>query len=307
MIACGKSLRLGLDQKLIIVPLSDIHWNAPAFDREKWTSTIAWIAETAKRPDRQVLTLLMGDYLDTFSGSERRALSGASLHSSSRARMEQMLRDDLGGFVDDLQPIKETIATVVEGNHCYKFQETDSGPHVGKTTGRVLAEILGAPYLGICGFLGLSLTPGNSTGKRDFKIYMHHGFGMASNKGTSINQIIQKFTAIARDGDCYIMGHNHVPICTTLPGIGHYMVRAGSRRKGYYGQWRMTSQRVAFVRAASFLKGYVEGEAVEPGYSGSYVEEKGYLPAGLGVVTCNVRWSKDSRGRAGGLTVRVQE
>ena len=61
MIISSQDVVLGPQQKLVMVPLGDIHHNARGFDRDKWTAVLEWIGVTAGRPDRQVLTLLMGD------------------------------------------------------------------------------------------------------------------------------------------------------------------------------------------------------------------------------------------------------
>ena len=98
----------------------------------------------------------------------------------------------------------------------------------------------------------------------------------------------------------YIMGHNHVKICTTQEGID---VRFNNKS----GEWRMVSLVQGFLRSASFLKGYVEGEVVD-GYSGSYAEEKCLAPASLGVVSANIRLkvNKDTN-QADGYVLHVQE
>jgi hypothetical protein len=124
-----------------------------------------------------------------------------------------------------------------------------------------------------------------------FKIFMHHGFGNASTKGGSLTQLIklkEKFPMC----NLYIMGHNHVKVGSTTEGIDARFNRRS-------GQWEMCSVVQGFVRSASFLKGYIPGEVVD-GDSGSYVEEKGLNPAGLGIVTANLRW-KANRDRKGVL------
>jgi phage major head subunit gpT-like protein len=102
----------------------------------------------------------------------------------------------------------------------------------------------------------------------------------------------------------YIMGHNHVKIGTTTEGIDF-------RKNSRSGAWEMCGVVQGFVRSASFLKGYVAGETVDAD-SGSYVEEKCLNPAGLGVVTANLRWNieKDKNGggsRYTGFKLHVQE
>lgn len=297
MIICSRTQELKPNQKLVIVPLGDIHFNAPGFDRIKWNEVIKWIHSLVLREDRQVLVLLMGDYLDTFSASERQGLSKAGLHESSRARIERMLRSDMDEFIKELYPLAKIIGGVVCGNHTYQFQDAGSKGLVGKTVDQVIAETLDVPFFGVCGALVLDMVA-TSTTRIPFKIFMHHGFGAASSKNASIKQVLDlrsKFPAF----NLYVMGHNHIKICTTQEGID---VRYRANTK----QWHMAQVVQGFIRSASFLKGYIEGEAVD-GYNGSYVEEKCLTPAGLGVVTANLRWKFDNRTRPVGFVLHVQE
>ena len=300
MIICSSSLRLGMDQKLVIVPLGDIHHNARGFDREKWAAILKWIEATAARPDRKVVTLLMGDFLDTFSHSERKGMHfGSTQHASTREWVEANNLENQEALRKDLVPIADTIGGVVSGNHTYKYHERASGHLVGKTVDQCLAEALNVPFFGMCGALILELHSGvRGNSVFPFKIFMHHGFGAASSKPASIKQVLDlrvKFPMF----NLYVMGHNHIKICTTQEGID---VRYNTKAK----QWKMCDVVQGFVRSASFLKGYIEGEAVD-GYGGSYVEEKCLTPAGLGVVTANVRWKVDGRQRASGFILHVQE
>ena len=295
MIICSRDVILSEKQKLVLVPLGDIHFNAYGFDEKKWDSVITWIAATARRKDRRVLVVLMGDYLDTFSRSERKQLHFASSqHESTRVRLEKMITSDMTKFLRDLDPIAHLIAGVVAGNHTYQFQEAHSGKMVGKTVDRVVAEELNVPFFGMCGALVLQMKRPGSSSTHPFKIFLHHGFGAASSKPASMRQLLDlrtKFPAF----NLYIMGHNHTPVVTVQQGIDVvYNKRAG----GY----KMCDVVQGFVRSASFLKGYIEGEAVD-GYQGSYVEEACLSPAGLGVVTANLRWKDHD----GGFVLRVQE
>lgn len=290
------------DQKLVFAPLGDIHRNAPGHDKRRFDSAVDWIRRTSEKPDRVVLTPLMGDELETFSSSERHALKASGLHASSRARIERMLRDDLQEFIATIDPIRHTLCSAIAGNHNYVFQESESGSLVGKSVTQVIAEHFNIPYLGICGSLVLELKQSEkTTATFPFKILMHHGFGTASSKGASINQMIklkERFPMM----NLYIMGHNHVKIGTTTEGID---IRKNHRT----GAWEMCDVVQAFVRSASFLKGYIPGELVDAD-TGSYVEQKCLVPAGLGIVTANIRWKEHiQRGvtRLSGFYVHVQE
>lgn len=289
--------------KLIIAPIGDIHFNAPGHDRERFVDAIRWLAETAKKPDRVVLVPLMGDEFETMSGSERSGYRSAKFHGSTRSWIENQMIRDLDSFVEVTRPIHHLIPSVLSGNHNFTFQESSSGTLVGKSLSRAIAERLGKPALGICGVNVLEMRQSkNGTGTTPFKIFMHHGFGSASTKAASIRQMIglkEKFPMC----DMYIMGHNHVKIGTTTEGIDF-------RLNSKTGEWRMVEVVQAFVRSASFLKGYVEGEYCDDD-TGSYVEQKCLNPAGLGVVTANVRWKEkvDDNGhkRYAGFKVHVQE
>ncbi len=290
-------------QKLVFAPLGDIHRNAPGHDKAQFESCIDWIRRTSERDDRVVMTPLMGDELETFSSSERQSLRASGLHASSRARIEHMLRSDLDEFCDTISPIAHTLCSAISGNHNYVFQESESGSLVGKSLTRIIAERFNIPYLGICGAFVVELSPSQgSTSSHPFKILMHHGFGTASSKGASINQMT-KLKERFPNMNLYIMGHNHVKIATTTEGIDF-------RKNTKTSQWEMCDRVQAFVRSASFLKGYVAGETVDND-TGSYVEQKCLVPAGLGLVTANLRWKehqdKTGHKRYSGFAIHVQE
>ena len=298
MIITHTEVPLTRNQKLIVVPIGDIHYNASSCDQDRFAETVKWIAETSKRPDRKVVTILMGDYLDTFSRSERARLSfGTGLHESTHEWFEKQVQTNILELYNAIKPIKHTIGCVLAGNHTYKFQERAMKSLVGKTSDMYLAELLEAPFMGMCGVYVLNLASGSA--RFPFKIFMHHGFGSSSSKPSSVKQLLDlraKFPAM----NLYIMGHNHVKICTTQEGID---VRFNNKS----GEWRMVSLVQGFLRSASFLKGYVEGEVVD-GYSGSYAEEKCLAPASLGVVSANIRLkvNKDTK-QADGYVLHVQE
>lgn len=303
MIITSSRVLLKPTQKMIFAPLGDIHHNANGHDRERFLNIIEWLQYTSLRQDRVVRVPLMGDELDTLSKSERKGYHGAHLHAGSRSWLEQKMKEDIDAFLKDIAPIRHLIPHVIAGNHNFTFQESSSKGLVGKNTSQIIAEHLNVPYMGICGVNIMEIYPfGKGSHYHVFKVFMHHGFGKASTKGTSINQLIklkEKFPMC----NLYIMGHNHVKIGTTTEGIDF-------RKNNKTSAWEMYGVVQGFVRSASFLKGYVEGEIVD-GDTGSYVEEQCLNPAGLGIVTANLRWKikKDRNGdsRYGGFSMHTQE
>jgi hypothetical protein len=299
LIITAQRLQLKVNQELVICPFGDIHFNANGHDRKKFVEQIGECAEMARSRDQVVLPLLMGDVLDTFSGSERATLQRPGLHETSRQRIERMVQDDMEEFCEVIKPLKGLIPTVIGGNHTFRFQDAKLSTNlVGKTVDRVIAERLNAVFLGMCGVLVLEVFPNNGGTMMPFKIAMHHGYGNASTKSASIGQMI-KFKERLPAMNLYIMGHNHIPIATCQPGID---VRKHSRT----GNWRMVDMVQGFVRTGSFLKGYIEGDAVD-GYTGSYIEEKFYVPTGLGIVRAHVSWKKNSHGDPRGFKLQVRE
>lgn len=235
MIIMSTRYVLPTTSKLIFAPIGDIHHNAPGFDRDRFVDSIQWLRETSEKTNRKVIVPLMGDELELLSGSERRSYRASGLHGSTRAWMEQRMMEDLLRLYSDLIPIKHLIPHVIAGNHNFTFQESSvktSKKYIGKSVSQVLAEMIGVPCLGICGVHVLELTQSErSTASFPFKIFMHHGFGVASSKAASIRQLIalkEKFPMC----NLYIMGHNHVKIGTTTEGIDF-------RKNSRSGAWEM--------------------------------------------------------------------
>lgn len=293
--------------KLVIVPLSDIHADAPTHDTERFDEAIDWIARSAAREDRVIATFIMGDTLDMLSTSERRALASAGFHESTRASIEKMMWEKLKEFEGRIAKAKHTVCAVVSGNHSFIFQDANvSGPDCGKTIDQVLAEHLGVPYLGMFGIFILQLRESaNSSALFPLKMYLHHGSGGAAKKPSSLANMLT-----AKDDwpacHIYIMGHNHVPVV----GLSQWNdVRCNQKT----GLWRHVQYDQAFVRAPSFLKGVVEGMMIDA-RGGNYAEERRFSNQRTGVTTANVRWKlaknpahKRNNSHPDGVTIRVQE
>lgn len=307
MIIASRDVILPRDAKLVVVPLSDIHFEAPTHDREKFTDVVEWMAMSAKRHDRVIIGGIQGDTFDMLSGSERRALAAGGFHESTRASIEKLMWENLKSFLTAIDSVKHLIHWVVCGNHSFVFQDANvSGADCGKTIDQVLAERLGVPYLGVFGILVLNLRVPGANGHFPLKMYLHHGSGSASQKHTSLKNM----TDTRQDWPAchiYVMGHVHVPAV----GLGQWNDVEVNRRTG---QWRHVTRDQAFVRAPSFLKGVVEGQVVDA-RGGNYAEERRLSNQRTGVTTANVRWKfkKYDSGRSHattqpvGFSIRVQE
>ena len=86
-------------KSFVIVPVGDVHYNAPMFARDAWNQ---WRAKWRARikAGETVLFLGMGDYLETLSGSERQAMRG--VHESTQEWMDEHISKDVSALAKDL-------------------------------------------------------------------------------------------------------------------------------------------------------------------------------------------------------------
>ena len=206
--------------------------------------------------------------------------------------MEQRMMEDLLRLYADLVPIKHLIPHVIAGNHNFTFQESSvktSQRYIGKSVSQVLAEMIGVPCLGICG------VHAGTDAKRAFdSVISVQDLHAPWFRGSVVESRLDPPV------DCL---EREVPDVQSL----HY----GSQPREdwhYYRRHRLSQEhevrrgRCAMSSKASCAplrssKGTSRGEYVDDD-TGSYVEQKCLVPAGLGIVTANLRWKqkRDSDG-----------
>lgn len=249
-----------------IVPIGDVHFNAPMFARKEFLS---WCQKYKDRTDCWFIGL--GDYFETFSHSERKGLKLA-LHESSEEWMDEKVMKDVNEFADHLEFTKGRWLGLLEGNHAYQTGE-------GRTTTELLAQRLGGEALGTMAAIRLNCRFKKSTANSTFDIWAHHGQGGGQLAGSTINSL-EKF-ANGFLGDLYLMGHDH--------GIGHIPIErleiSGSPSKP-----DVKHKTAHLVRTGSFLKAY------EPGRRG-YIARVARRPRHLG--TPEIRVEKHHVGTTG--------
>lgn len=247
-----------------LIPFGDIHRCASLCHEEKWQEFLAWA-----RNKKRCYFLGMGDYLDTFSGSEREILSNPHLHDSTVDTLEMILHKSVKKLAKELEFMNGRLIGLLEGNHFGTFQN-------GTTTTQKLCELLQCKYLGVNGFIRLAFQ--STTGHKGYTsvdIWAHHGLGAARLHGGSMNRV-EAMAEIA-EADIYLMGHDHkksVAIKSRLKLVG-----GGSNI-------RLAHRKVLMARTGSFLRGYVPGEK-------SYVARRSLNPTDLGVVKIELTPKRD--------------
>jgi hypothetical protein len=249
-------------KSFVIVPVGDIHFNAPMFARDAWNQ---WRAKwrTRIKAGENVWFLGMGDYLETLSGSERKAMQ--AVHESTQEWMDDHITKDVAALAKDLDFTKDRWLGWITGNHEYVTGD-------GYTTSELLARALGGTALGVEAWVRLHLrhTKG-TTLEANYDIYAHHGVGGGVLAGSTLNAIEK--AAQWANVDLVLMGHHHAIATSIIERVSITGTGDGLRLK---------ARPVRLCRTGSFLKSH------EPGRN-SYATRRALRPATLGSPEVGVR------------------
>lgn len=240
---------------LHFVPFGDIHRDSPGFADEAWKKSKARWAKLASESD--VLFFGMGDYLDSYSTSERMVIGDGRLHESTTKNLEMIARGKVSALAAELGFMRGKIAGLLGGNHYPQFAD-------GTTGDQLLANKLGASYLGACCAMRITfMLYKNNTINLD--VFAHHGKGGGTTAGGRMNAV-EKLEKVC-DADIFLMGDNHARGC--MP--------TGERLRlvKFPNGLAVKAKPTWIGRTGSFLRGYVDGDS-------SYVVDAALPPANLG-------------------------
>ena len=151
----------------LLMPINDIQYDGPggAADLKKLARHLAWGME------RNALFVYLGDGVDLASTSERSAFGAGGFHETTGKRLERAAMEDVRDLYKVLAPTKGNWLGFVQGHHYFEFAD-------GHTSDTLLAEWLGAPYLGdsALGFIRFKNKSGHTA---SIKMFLHHGAGGA--------------------------------------------------------------------------------------------------------------------------------
>ena len=261
-----------------IIPVGDIHYGAENHATEAFDSFCRYAKDSG------AYFILMGDYLELFSATERRTLAKAyadsDLRDNARLAIEEGLKTQLGKLAKKLAFMKGRVLGVLGGNHSYTFED-------GLSTDELLAQRLEAPYLGVLGCIHLAIDYHHV--RSAVWIWAHHGKGGTGKTVGHQFNCVDDMAQFLR-GDIYLMGDNHgrgvvpckdelVPYCDSKGGMN-------------------VKQHVRYLgRTGSFLKGY------EPGKR-SYIVDSLLRPNSLGFIEFELR-IVDKRNRGGDFSIQI--
>lgn len=235
-------------QPIYLGATGDWHYNSENCDKEKLKN---FLLELKSKNGYLIGT---GDYLDSVSSSERKALRKIEIHDQTQIAIQKLFESHVIELSGLLKGIK--VIALAGGNHYFEFPS-------GITSDQLLCQKIGCQYLGVNSIVRLIFRK-DKTHAIKLDVCIHHGIGGGGRRvGTSLNKL--QDMAGFFDCDIYLQGHNHDRSIDYI------------NRLGLSSNHRLENKKMLLARTGSFLKSYEEGRA-------SYAVAAMYPPADLGGV-----------------------
>lgn len=249
-----------------LVAFGDVHRYGKLCSDDRWLKFLRE-ARSIEHP----LFLGMGDYLDMFSGSERRAIRNDDLHEQSIDTLEKFYYERLDQFAEEIGFMAPHLVGLLEGNHHMKFQD-------GTTSTQYLCRKLKCKYLGNQCFVRLSFQRTTINGTAVYlTLFASHGLSSMARTVSGGFNAVEKMELVA-EADIFLMGHNHQRGAIPFSKV-HLLDLPG-------GLLKVVERRGYFVRTGSFMRSYVPGER-------SYTANRLLRPADLGPVPINITFVRE--------------
>ena len=243
-------------QPINLIFRGDEHWNSPQFARTEWENDNERIKKVIKQSPTYFIKT--GDIFEALSTSERAFFNNGNLHDSNRTRWEKEYAREIDEYVKESSfQVGRTLA-VFGGNHFFQFYD-------GTTSDMALASKLKAPYIGVCGYIILSLKF-DAHHSMVVKVFVHHGKGSGNSAGSGF-MALERASSYFSDADILVMGHDHK--------AGAMKISALNCDMGKGDHWKIKSKERIIGRAGSYLKSYEAGVK-------SYSVDAMYRPSSLG-------------------------
>ena len=248
----------------------DVHFNSPAFARREFEDDSRRIQEIPN-PKWFIST---GYVFESLSTSERHFFSNGDLHDSNRTRWEKEYAREIDEYAKLTHyQINKTLA-VFGGNHYFQFYD-------GVTSDMALASKWKAPYIGVCGYIILTLKF-DEYHSQVVKIFVHHGKA-SGNSAASGFLALERASSYFSDADIVVMGHDHK--------AGAMKISALNCDMGRGGHWKVKSKDRIIGRSGCYLKSYEAGAK-------SYSVDAMYRPSSLGFLQVVITPRRQNWGRA---------
>ena len=187
-----------------LVLFSDTHLGSAHFARRHFTK---FLEQSMDHPNAWLIGV--GDQIDAIVPSDFKRFQLSTVHSKylKAENPDELLDLQCADFVDIMEPYKDRIIGLIEGNH----EETIRKKHGTNPHRRLICEPLGCENLGRSCLLLLKFQQfhnGTPAKTRSLTIFAHHGFGGGGRtEGGSITKYSRFMTYY--DADVYVTAHDH--------------------------------------------------------------------------------------------------
>jgi hypothetical protein len=248
--------------ELRLAPLGDIQYGASGVALAKLARHVEHGREYGWR------FLGMGDYLDHFSPSNRKALlaAGSILYESASEIIDDAVSRRIVELVEGpLSGSEGRWLGLVQGDHEHVFLD-------GTHSDQRLAAELGAPFLGSAAIVNVYL----GDFPRPLKIFATHGAGASANlTGKTLH--LERLARAFKDCDVYLMGHSHLKYGFPLPRLVDVERPDGTRD--------IEEEKAICAITGSWLTAYVANSRSPQGFpQGGYAERGAKPPVPIGGV-----------------------
>lgn len=272
-------------QRMLLMPIGDVHYGAPGFPAERFRKHIEWGCK------RGAYFLGMGDIVEFTSRSQRGHL--ANMRDSQRAFVDAANEEALGRLTKLIGCSKGRWIGWLEGDHYHDFLD-------GTTSDQRLCQTLGGVFLGTSTLLLLRLfnqkrqgpqgAPRSSGSGCDVTVFAHHGRGGGRLAGSGLNVMEHVLKGV--EADIYLMAHTHAKVSAPVDRL--------YRTDGGYLYHRTK----ILARTGGWLRGYLAQRPLEgrPAREsrGSYVEQAAFVPSTLGGLVFSLGYKRITH-RASGV------
>lgn len=249
----------------ILMPVGDIQYGAEGSALDKLKRHMEWGMKMG------AYFIGMGDYVDVASPSGREKIRNASFYDSVIDALTEKAQEHMEEVLKVFKGTEKHWLGLHEGHHYWEFQE-------GGTTDTIMAERLGAPFLGTCALTQVRFAQDNGRHRVVCQIWSHHGEGSGMTMAAPLNKLermMSRFPSV----DIFLLGHY-------------------SRKAGYpvdalvpiYGKIpRLVAKRRILAVCGGFARGYTVGSKRSGRAQGSYVEKAMMPPTNLGAPVIYIR------------------
>lgn len=223
--------------ELEIYPLADVHIGDPLLDKKRLQQ---FMEEVQAEPNRYVI--VNGDILNWASRN-----SVSDVYSEEMSPNEQIDR-----AVDLLEPIKEKILVIVDGNHEQRAYKSEGISPMYQVAKRLDIFNVYSPEAYLL-FISFGKSQGRDCRKMIYTLYGRHRTSGGKRPGGKANAL--EDISMTIDADVYLVSHSHLPLA-----MKKSFFRCDYRNR------KVTQVDKLFVNSNAFLTfgGYAENYGYHP-------------------------------------------